>query len=208
MDNFLEVLIYLIIIISFLSSIFKKKTKDLPKPTRQSPAEKQGGFDYQTDSQSKQEQPSIYSSKEVQYDILKELENIFKTDTERKQEAAERQPVPGTTSEKTRQGHFESSEWHEQTKSEHNPTYSEHTSTDWEKIEREKMAGKQLKIDSKVTERAEQFEKLLRKKPIKGDRFVKILRERLNNPRSLKEYIIMSEIIGKPKAFYDNTKEI
>jgi hypothetical protein len=201
MDNFFEILIYLILIISFLSSIFKKKTKELPKPEQQSPEEKQRGFDYQVDTQTKPEQPGTYSSKENQYDILRELENLFKTDAERGQESSARIPIPGTTSEeKVRQESFESSGWHEPTMSEHKPTYTEHAATDWRKVEREKMKRKVQKIDSKVTERAEQFEKLLKKKPVKEDRFVKIIKERLNNPKSLKEYIIISEIIGKPKS--------
>jgi hypothetical protein len=200
MDNLFEVLIYLIIIISFLSSIFRKKNKDLPKPTRQSPETKQRDFDFQVDQQNRSEQPGTYSSKENEYDMLKEIENLFKTETERKQESTVRPPVPGTRFETRSRQEHEPSEWNEPTITEHSQTYSEHVSTESLKTEGTKIARKIPKIDSKVAERAERFEKLLRKKHEPDDKFVKIIRQKLANPRSLKEYIVMSEIIGKPKS--------
>ena len=50
-------------------------------------------------------------------------------------------------------------------------------------------------------ERAKEFEKQLNKREYSSDWFNKSVRNKLQNPQSLKDYIIISEILGKPKAF-------
>jgi hypothetical protein len=50
-------------------------------------------------------------------------------------------------------------------------------------------------------ERAKEFEKQLNKKEYNSDWFNKNIRAKLKSPESLKDYIIISEILGKPKAF-------
>ena len=50
-------------------------------------------------------------------------------------------------------------------------------------------------------ERAREFEKQLNKKEYSSDWFNKNIRTKLRNPESLKDYIIISEILEKPKAF-------
>jgi hypothetical protein len=50
-------------------------------------------------------------------------------------------------------------------------------------------------------ERAKEFEKQLNKKEYSSDWFNKNIRNKLQTPESLKDYIIISEILGKPKAF-------
>jgi hypothetical protein len=50
-------------------------------------------------------------------------------------------------------------------------------------------------------ERAKEFEKQLNKREYSSDWFNKSIRNKLQNPESLKDYIIISEILGKPKAF-------
>ena len=50
-------------------------------------------------------------------------------------------------------------------------------------------------------ERAKEFEKQLNKREYSSDWFNKSIRNKLQNPESLKDYIIIAEILGKPKAF-------
>ena len=50
-------------------------------------------------------------------------------------------------------------------------------------------------------ERAKEFEKQLNKREYSSDWFNKSIRNKLQVPESLKDYIIISEILGKPKAF-------
>jgi hypothetical protein len=50
-------------------------------------------------------------------------------------------------------------------------------------------------------ERAKEFEKQLNKREYSSDWFNKSIRNKLQIPESLKDYIIISEILGKPKAF-------
>ena len=50
-------------------------------------------------------------------------------------------------------------------------------------------------------ERAKEFEKQLNKREYSSDWFSKSITNKLQVPESLKDYIIISEILGKPKAF-------
>jgi hypothetical protein len=50
-------------------------------------------------------------------------------------------------------------------------------------------------------ERATEFEKQLNKREYSSDWFNKSIRNKLKTPESLKDYIIILEILGKPKAF-------
>jgi len=199
MDNFFEILIYLIIIISFLSSLFRKKHKEIPKPPERKPEIKQRELDFDLDTQGRSTQP--LESKGNEYDVLKEIENLFKPETERKQQPVAKPSLPETKiEEKTRQRPLESWEWPEPTVSEHSPTYSEHISIETQERLQKKVTQKYPQVDSKVSERAERFEKLLRRKEKPEDKLLKVVRERLNNPKSLKEFIVISELIGKPKS--------
>jgi hypothetical protein len=55
-------------------------------------------------------------------------------------------------------------------------------------------------VDSAVEEKAKQFEKLLAKpvQPVKS--VAASIKTKLNNPQNIREYIVISEILGKPKA--------
>jgi hypothetical protein len=54
---------------------------------------------------------------------------------------------------------------------------------------------------SYIEERAKEFEKQVNKRKDDSDMFRMNIRNKLQNPESLKDYIIISEILGKPKAF-------
>ena len=82
MDNIFEVLIYVFIIISFLSSFFRKKKKEaIKKEQLQAQIRNQQGIKEDLEVQVS---PSI-QTQEPEYDILKEFEDFFKVG-ERKEE--------------------------------------------------------------------------------------------------------------------------
>ena len=74
MDDLFQYLIYGILIFSFLSSFFKKK--EPPKQTPQKPAQRPESISYQ--QRSTKVEPEIITQKNDEYDILRELESLFK----------------------------------------------------------------------------------------------------------------------------------
>lgn len=182
MDNLFEILIYVIIIISFLSSIFKKKKQQQQKPpVRQSQQEEY--------SQAEVSTPPSQSTEE--YDILKELEVFFKVGTEpTKQEI----PVPQEPPKKIT--HLE-----EQTRREiwQERTESEHLDKDWEQKKAE-VKKRMARVDSGIEKKAARFEELLVRKETALSSIALSVKSKIANPSTLKEYIIFSEILGKPKA--------
>jgi hypothetical protein len=182
MDNVFEILIYLIIIISFLSSIFKKKKQQQQKPPVRQPQQEEH---YQTEASVPQTQ-----SKE-EYDILKELEVFFKVGdapTEKKLPAPEQQ----TKSFPSVDEHTKSEDWK-------TPTESEHYADLWE---RKKTEVKKLiaSVDSSIEKKAAMFEESLEKHESVYSSIALSVKSKMKNPSTLKEYIIFSEILGKPKA--------
>lgn len=185
MDNVFEILIYLIIIISFLSSIFKKKKQQQQKPPVQQPQQE----DYYQTEQAEVSAPPSQSKEE--YDILKELEVFFKVGTEpTKQEI----PVPQESPKKIT--HLE-----EQTRREiwQERNESEHLVEDWEQKKAE-VKKRMARVDSGIEKQAAKFEELLVRKETALSSIALTVKSKISNPSTLKEYIIFSEILGKPKA--------
>jgi hypothetical protein len=202
MDDFIQILIYLIIIISFLSSIFKKKGKE-PSPPPQRKPESRIPDTYET-----------AKTNEDETDIFREISDLFKAELPQKPESDRRKTTFEKRSEmeSTSTSSEHSSEEYKRTESEHvsyerekssiehSPTYSEHNldsgwhkPTDWTK-------RKKPKIDASIEKRADSFKKLLEKKSTGTNIYNLKIRDTLKNPQSLKEYILISEIIGRPKA--------
>ena len=182
MDNVFEILIYLIIIISFLSSIFKKKKQQQQKPPVRQPQQEEY-------SQAEVSIPQTQSKEE--YDILKELEVFFKVGTEpTKQEI----PVPQEPPKKIT--HLE-----EQTRREiwQERTESEHLVEDWEG-KKAQVKKRMARVDSSVEKKAALFEESLVKKEAVFSSIALTVKSKIAIPSTLKEYIIFSEILGKPKA--------
>lgn len=186
MDNLFEILIYLIIIISFLSSIFKKKKQ---QPQKKPPVQEPQREDYY---QAEQPEASIpQSQQKEEYDILKELEDFFKVGdepTERRVPVPQNQPETVTTDEE----HTRREIWQEKTK-------SEHVADDWE---RKKSEVKKIisSVDSSIEKKAAIFEESLERKESVYSSIALSVKSKMKNPSTLKEYIIFSEILGKPKA--------
>jgi hypothetical protein len=182
MDNLFEILIYVIIIISFLSSIFKKKKQQQQRPPmRQTQQEEY--------SQTEVAAPQTQSRGE--YDILRELEDFFKVGDE---STVRKIPVPQQPAESvpSLEEHTKSEDWK-------SPTESEHYVDQWE---RKKTEVKKIisSVDSSIKKKAAMFEESLERKESVYSSFALAVKSKMKNPSTLKEYIIFSEILGKPKA--------
>jgi len=57
-----------------------------------------------------------------------------------------------------------------------------------------------MKLSPKIEKQASAYEESLERKESAATGITHNIKERLKNPSTLKEYIIISEIIGKPKA--------
>ena len=181
MDNVFEILIYLFIIISFISSFLKKKKQQQKPPARQQPVDE----NYQTEVAT----PQTQTKKD--YDILTELEDFFKVGEETaagEKSIPQQQTEPATKMEE----HVKTDSWHA-------PTESEHVLDRWKRKQsevKEILAG----VDSAIEQKAALFEQSLGKKETAYSTLALAVKSKMKNPSTLKEYIIFSEILGKPKA--------
>lgn len=177
MDDYFQYLFFLFIIISLLSSFLKKKKPEskpedsIPGP----PAKLQR------------------SSQQEDYDIMKEIEKMFKPQSPQH----EKQPEKISAEEKKYRPseHTEDPEWHEQTQ-------SEHRLENWDDRRKETEAKSRKTLNEEIIKQAKIFEEnLARKSQVIEVRMDLI--KKLKQPSSLKEYVIISEILGKPKAFQE-----
>ena len=184
MDNIFEILIYGLIIISFLSGLLKKRDKKKRPPVQNE----------QTQEPIERETTVAQTQQKPEYDILKEIEDFFKVG-EQETGSQQTQTVPPQTVERMDfDEHLETDTWHQ-------PTVSEHKYTDVWKEKQKELLDKKSKIDSGTEEQAVKFEKYLKKKQTAAGEISKKIRSKLTNPASLKDYIVIAEIMGKPKAF-------
>ncbi len=191
MDNFFEILIYLFIIVTFLSSIFKKKKPVPKKPEARVPQQREE-VDMSYSPEQEMQPTSVKSSSSDEYDILKELEQFFKVGEPQQKPAPKPQPkIPPTRVEQKKKTVEDS--WRTKTDSEHK--YEDI----WEKKSRD-VAQRQKDVDSLTSRQAAKFEEMLNVKKVYSTAFERNIKKRLKHPSSLKEYIVISEILGKPKA--------
>ena len=188
MDNVFEILIYGLIIISFISSFFKKKKKQQQAQQKLEQMQKTKEYPEHEEYEAKQE-----AKREP--DLLKDLEDFFKVGTEEKLKFVE--PKPAQPVETELHESFENFFNLEEKKPSVTP---DQTYTDpWKKKENE-LQERVEKIDSKVEEQAAKFEATLKRKKSAASEISKKIKQRLQEPTSLKDYIIISEIMGKPKS--------
>lgn len=181
MDNFFEILIYLIIIISFLSSFFKKKEPE-KKPGKSSPLPESKPADY-SDS-------SVESKPVESYDILREIENIFKESM-------------GVPAPKPQPDYQQVPEQKEEVK------YRQASERNYDREDTRRVTAESRalrsredakKLDEQTLREAEKFEELLKyQSEIKRKKHPIV--NKLHNPQSLKEFVLISEILGKPVAY-------
>jgi len=183
MDNIFEILIYVIIIVSFLSSIFKKRKQQKQKP----PAQQS-----QSDQYSQAEIAVPQAQPKEEYDVLRELEDFFKVGEEPTRQQI---PVPIPP----QQPKIPNMEEHVRTDSWHAKTESEHYVNEWERKQSEvkKIISS---VDSSIEKKAALFEASLDKKDATFSSIALAVKSKMKTPSTLKEYIIFSEILGKPKA--------
>ncbi|MBK9097746.1 MAG: hypothetical protein IPM14_06365 [bacterium] len=187
MDNFFEILIYLIIIISFLSSIFKKKKQ---QPQKKPPVQQPQRDDYY---QAEQPEVSIpQTQQKEEYDILKELEDFFKVGDEQTEVKVPRPQETYSENIPTADEHVSTETWKED-------SISENIRSEWER-KKEEVSRKLAKVDSVIEKQAEMFETSLERKELVFSNLAITVRSKFSHPDTLKEYILFSEILGKPKA--------
>jgi hypothetical protein len=183
MDNVFEIIIYLIIIISFLSSIFKKRQKPQQRPQQRPQRENYEQTDVAvSDTQPKEE-----------YDVLKEIEDFFKVGSE---QHGQGQRVP------VEEGASETDFRIEETPKIDTLYTTPAAETFRSKMDKqqEELKIKRTMVDSAIEEKAKKFEELLAK-PVQPVRSVAAsIKSKLSNPQNIREYIVFSEILGKPKA--------
>ncbi len=189
MDDIFEVLIYLFIIISFISSFFKKKKKKLKQ---QVPGSQQNEHE-QIQIPVQKAEPEV--KEELKIDIMKEFEKFFQVGAPQKETPKKHNDKEMYAGAKERDNYKVVPE-----ESFHKKTASEHTFVDpWDK-KRTEINKKVAKVDKSIEEQASKFEEHLKKKKTAAGEISKKIRMRLKDPASLKDYIIISEIIGKPKS--------
>lgn len=187
MEDFIQILIWLFIIFSFFASFFKKKNKEAPRPEQR------------RETTQRVEQPETHYSqveKEEDFDVLKEIEGLFKQPASNYPESqdvkVEKYEDKVEKADKYINDHYQD-EWHQRTPSEHV------FETDWDRrmtqIEKQKA-----KVDPKIQAQAKKFEAVLNKMPEQESLMRKRMLKGIKNPDKLREYILFSEIIGRPKS--------
>jgi hypothetical protein len=180
MDDVFQILIYLLIIISFIAPIFKKKNQNKnsqPSPRQRSPLQNDILENSKTEI-------AVTESKQTDYDVLKELENFFKVGSEEKTGTADNQNI-----------NYEG----QQPEPQIVPKLRGYQSI-WDKKKAE-VESVVKSLDKKIEDQAKQFqeETAYQKKSLAND-FAIRLKKNIREPATLKEYILFAEIIGKPKS--------
>lgn len=201
MDNIFEILVFAIIIYSFLSPLFKKKKeqqKNLPTPNNQY------GSIGTSDSieQSMKKEGINVSDKNDDFDILRELQNMFKDEIkipQQKIEPAEQYDEYKSHEIKDVDLDLVVDKRMHRNVEDKMPIGSRMTYD--EKIaDRKDYSTRQAKIiNPKIELEAAEFEQVLAG-PRKQRAAITDFNRKLKNPKTVREYILFSEILGKPKA--------
>lgn len=201
MDDLFQYLIYGIIIFSFLSSFFKKK-----EPPKQTPAQRNSNDVPLSSgdplSQTLSKEGVKVVDKKDEFEILKELENLFKGDFKIPEPA---KPKPVETDDYYKSHEIKdvdlSAREDQRLKRDvmdHSPIGTRQT-FDEEKSSRLKSKSRIKSVDQKTENEAKKFEAILsglEHKILTPNKF----KTKLKQPATIKEYILFSEILGKPKA--------
>lgn len=205
MSEYIQILIYLFIIFAFLNSLFKKKDKGKTPPRPPNSPDDSTRNTYSSPGYQKK-------GTQGEYDILKEIEGLFKGESDytsqRKMESdaekAEMRKVPPSEHTEDKEWHTEDSEWHSEDSEWHseNAEWHEKSTTEheleksWHTISAYKRVPK---VDAAIEKEAERFERMLADRNKEVPYPFDDLRKKLYSPQSLKEFIVFSEILGKPK---------
>jgi len=188
MDNFFEIIIYLFIIASLVSSFKKKKNKNEEKTRTVDKKENDYQITYKTEGKKEQ------SGK----DILEEIQNLFNPPVAKPNE--QNTGFEDLWKSDSKQDHYKETEYHAPIPSEHKVTASEHVETLSEHIrspyDSVRLPGKTIvkRLLDDLDDQKENY------KTRKTNEMLKLIRDELRDKDSLSRYIIISEILGKPKA--------
>ncbi len=203
MDDIFSYIIYAIIIISFLSSFLKKKepVKQAPMPKKSEPKDSSISSDYTLEKSTTSPQ-----SKSENFDILKELEKVFNSDFKipEPQKPQQTDPYDDYRSTAIKDKDLSQTidprlqrEVEDYKPIGYRPTFDNRQQTDTKRIS--SLSSQKQATDSKTA--LEELDKSIllaeqkSKKQISRNFAIK-----LKSPATLKEYILFSEILGKPKA--------
>ncbi len=198
MGDYIQILIYLFIIFAFLNSLFKKKDKGKPPPRPSNSPDEPTRNNYSSPGYEQE-------GRQGEYDILKEIEGLFKGESDytgqRKMESdiekAEMRKVPVEEHTEDKEWHTEDSEWHTEEEEWHEQSLKEHQlDKSWHSITEYK---KSTVVDSAIEREAERFERMLADRNKEVPYPFDDLRKKLYSPQALQDYIVVSEILGKPK---------
>ena len=201
MDDLFQYLIYGIIIISFLSSFFKKK-----EPPKQTPLPKTKQPDSSSyNRKSVETEPNVLAQKNAQYDILRELENMFKGNLnipdQQKPKQVDSYDIYESTEIKDQDLDLVVDKRMQRSVEDKNPigsraTYDEKISDRTSGFDKQKQTRV---IDPKIESSAQAFERVLAG-PRKQRASISDFNRKLKNPSTVREYILFAEILRKPKA--------
>lgn len=199
MDDLFQYLIWGIIIFSFLSSFFKKKGQPKQNPVSRT---KQNDAVSYPKSISDTERTAV-TPKQDQYDILRELENMFKGNLkipeQPKPKQVESSDIYSSSGIKDVDLDLVVDKRMQRSVEDKKTTGSRKIydrNTSYKNVPVTKQV---TKIDAKIEEGAKEFERVLastRKRKAAITEF----NRKLKNPLTVREYILFSEILGKPKA--------
>lgn len=199
MDDLFQYLIYGILIFSFLSSFFKKK-----EPPKQNPLPKTKQADSISLSKPQREVEEIaVAQKQDEYDILHELEKMFKGNLN-----IPEQPKPKQTDNfdiyrsseiKDMDLDLIVDERMQQSVEDKNPIGARKTYDRNMQYKNTPASKKTYKVDANIEASAKEFERVL-ESTRKRKATISEFNRKLKNPASVREYILFSEILGKPKA--------
>jgi hypothetical protein len=202
MDELFKYLIWVVLIIGLLNSIFKKKKKPVsglpgsPNSPKDSSMGQESEPVYKRTRSEEIDTGTVYtpspyrdqyntrsyeqpvSSDVDEYAIQREIEKMFRNDFQPR--------VPERLSERVRETAT--------------VTAPPAAADSYFKTEEAKPVVRELVTDI-VEERAREFEIQMNKKDDTFNRYSDIIRNKFRDAGDLKEYIIISEILGKPKAF-------
>ena len=201
MDDIFKIIIWLVIIYSFVKPFIKKK--EPVKPPASTGTKPQNNSQYKTE----QVEPdlSVAAKKQDEYDILRELENMFKGNL-KVPEQPKPTPVSDSSLYKSHEIKDKDLDLVEDKRLKRN--IEDRTPIGSRQTYDEKMANRKVRpdqqrqtgiVDQKIDESARRFESVLTGQQ-KQRSVLSQFNRKLKNPATVRDMIIFSEILGKPKA--------
>lgn len=186
MDNFFEILIYLFIIVAFINSFLKKKKKN----------ENKAGTNQKAQTEIPQ---SVFEEKKQEpsgKDILEEIQTLFNPPVNKPKDDYQ-ESFGDLWKTETYQEHYKKDDYHEPVLSEHEIVPGEHSVTLSEHELYEVEKPKETVVTRLLDNLDDQKNDYQTRIPNPS---LLLIRNEFKNKDSLKRYIIISEILGKPKA--------